>query len=162
MDINKTMRILTIYCLFHDCEEVEYRAITNHIPVSKKTVQRDIRFLEQAGLIRSRFDRRLQAFIPQSTEGAQPVFPENKTQRRYMERILRLCRIIREIDGEEQPIQWYSETFPDLSDRTRQRDFALLNRLGITICYIPSDGVVPGRWTCEYYGPFSLETLGDR
>ena len=162
MDISKTLRILTTYCLFHDCEEVELREITDHIPVSKKTVLRDIHFLEQAGLIRSRFDHKLQAFIPQSTEGAQPVFPENKTQRRYMERIIRLCRIIREIGCEEQPIQWYRESFPGLSDRTRQRDFALLNRLGITICYIPSDGVVPGRWECEYYGPFSLETLSDR
>ena len=162
MDISKTLRILTVYCLFHGCEEVEYRAITDYIPVSKKTIQRDIHFLEQAGLIRSRFDHKLQAFIPQSTEGTQPLFPENKTQRRYMERIIRLCNVISGIDDEDDPIGWYRETFPGLSDRTRQRDFALLNQLGITICYIPSDGVVPGRWDCEYYGPFSLETLRDR
>ena len=159
MDISKTLRILTTYCLFHDCEEVELREITDHIPVSKKTVLRDIHFLEQAGLIRSRFDHKLQAFIPQSTEGAQPVFPENKTQRRYMERILRLCRIIREIDGEEQPIQWYRETFPELSDRTRQRDFKLLNELGITIYYYAGDGYLEGHWECSYYGPFTLNTL---
>lgn len=159
MTVDKTMRILTIYCLFHDCAEVELREITEHIPVSKKTVQRDIKFLEQAGLIRSRFDRKIQAFIPQSTDGAQPVFPENKTQRKYMERMIRLCTIIHHIDGEDDPIGWYREHFPALSDRTRQRDFALLNQLGISICYIPDDGAVPGHWECDYYGAFSLTTL---
>lgn len=31
MTVSKTMRILTIYCLFRDCEEVEIREITDHI-----------------------------------------------------------------------------------------------------------------------------------
>ena len=159
MTVNKTMRILTIYCLFYDCAEVELRAITNHIPISRKTIQRDIDFLEKAGLIRSHFDRKLQAFIPQSTEGIQPDFPENKTQRRYMERIIRLCCIIRNIDENEDPIRWYQSQFPHLSARTRQRDFALLNEMGISIEYIASDGFDPGYWFCQYPGCFALDTL---
>ena len=157
--VDKTMRILTTYCLFRDCSEVEFRAITDWIPVSKKTVQRDIRFLEQAGLIRARFDRKTKSYIPMPTEGIQPVFPEKKNQRRYMERIIRLCYIIRHIDGVDDPIHWYEEQFPTLSARTRQRDFSLLNQIGVDIYYIPDDGCFPGHWVCEFNGAFSLNTL---
>ena len=157
--IDRTKRILTIYYLFYECEEIEFREITDPIPVSKKTVYRDIRFLEQAGLIRARFDHRAQAFIPQSTEGLQPVFPENQTQRRYMERIIRLCYIMTHIDGEENPIAWYTAQFPKLSARTRQRDFALLNELGISIYYAPQFCDEPGHWVCDAPDAFGLSTL---
>lgn len=162
MKIDKTMRLLTIFCLFNDCEEVELREITDYMPVSKKTLGRDLKFLKQAGLIRWRFDRKSQTYLPQKPEGVQPVFPENKTQRRYMERILRLCRLIVEMDGEEQPIQWYRETFPELSDRTRQRDFKILKDLGISIDYHASDGYIEGYWDCNYCGPFTLNTLSKK
>ncbi len=160
--VDKTMRILVTYSLFSDCSEVEFQAILNHIPVSKRTVQRDIHFLEQAGLIRTYFNRKTKSYIPLSADGVKPVFPENKTQRRYMERIIRLCYIISHISGVEDPIEWYEDHFPGLSARTRQRDFVLLNKLGVEIYYVPADWYQPGHWVCEFPGSLYLIPLRDR
>lgn len=159
MTVDKTKRILTIYCLFNDCEEVEYREITDYISVSKKTIQRDMHFLKQAGLIRYTFDRKAKAFIPQKAIDTKPIFPKNTVKRRYMERIIRLCRIITNIDGVDDPIEWYNEQFPGLSARTRQRDFLLLNELGVCIKYCPTDGFTAGYWQCNFSGAYSLRTI---
>jgi predicted DNA-binding transcriptional regulator YafY len=46
----KTERILAIFHLLMYCKEVSFKEVTDEIPVSKKTVYRDMCLLRQTGL----------------------------------------------------------------------------------------------------------------
>lgn len=62
-----------------------------------------------------------------------------------------------QLDEAEEPIAWYRERYPDLSDRTRQRDFQELSKIGYRIGYNPlhdpdrdwDPNYEPG-WYCEF------------
>ncbi len=107
------------------------------LPVSQKTAYRDIHLLRQAGVLQIRYSKRCEAFVPTSLKFARPEWPENQTQKMYLEKIRRLCTLMVEIDNAEDPIVWYRTRYPDLSDRTRQRDFKELNKIGYRIGYNP-------------------------
>jgi predicted DNA-binding transcriptional regulator YafY len=149
---------LGIFHLFTYCSEVSFKEVTDQIPVSKKTVYRDIRLLRQIGY-EIGFSRKDNSFA-MSREMAPPQFPENKTQRRYMEKILRLTTLMLEMPGADDPAAWYRERFPNLSARTMQRDFATLNGIGYRVAYErESYGMHPaGKYFCEWPGgTYSLE-----
>ena len=77
------------------------------------------------------------AFVPTGLAFTQPDWPENQTQKRYLEKIRRLCTLMIQIEGAEDPIAWYRTQYPGLSDRTRQRDFKELDKIGYQIGYNP-------------------------
>ena len=56
---------------------------------------------------------------------------------KYLEKIRRLCTLMVQIEGAEDPIAWYRTQYPGLSDRTRQRDFKELDKIGYQIGYNP-------------------------
>jgi predicted DNA-binding transcriptional regulator YafY len=106
--------------------------------VSKKTVCRDIALLRGigCGVV---FSRELGAFV-MDKESAEPRdaaarFPENKTQRLYREKILRLITLMDEMALADDPAKWYHARYPALSPRTMQRDFKLLNAIGYHVIY---------------------------
>lgn len=121
--ISKVSRILSIYHLFCYCEEVSFKEVTDLMPVSRKTVERDIALLKAAGLLNVRFSKRTHAFVP--VEGIHmtcrlpPVFPESKAKTDSMTKILRLTHMMDEMDGaddpddEEHPIGSYYCDFPN-------------------------------------------------
>ena len=131
--ITKTSRLLVVFHLFRHCQEVSFKEITDMLPVSEKTVYRDIQILKRAGVLQIRYSKRQEAFVPASLNFTEPDWPENQTQRRYLEKIRRLCTLMVQIEGAEDPIAWY----PGLSDRTRQRDFKELDKIGYQIGYNP-------------------------
>lgn len=47
--IPKTSRLLVVFHLFQHCREVSFKEITDMLPVSQKTVYRDIQTLKKAG-----------------------------------------------------------------------------------------------------------------
>ena len=134
MQLSKTSRILSIYHLFRYCEEVSYKEITDLMPVSTKTIYRDICLLKRAGLLSPQYSKKQNAFFD-SGQTKEPDYPENPSQRRYLEKIIRLCTLMRELDGADDPVAWYRARYPELTDRTRQRDFEELNKIGYLVIY---------------------------
>ncbi|MDR0652614.1 MAG: helix-turn-helix domain-containing protein [Synergistaceae bacterium] len=157
--ITKTERLLGVFHLFRYCREVSFKEVTDQIPVSKKTVYRDIRLLKQIGY-RIDFSRERRAFVI-SRESSVPRFPENKTQRKYLGKILRLTAIMAEMSEADDPVVWYRDQFPELSVRTMQRDFATLNAVGYRVIYEREsyDPDYPtGKYRCEWPdSTYSLE-----
>ena len=155
--ISKTSRLLVVFHLFQHCREVSFKEITDMLPVSPKTVWRDIRLLRQAGVLQIRYAKKREAFVPVSLEFTQPEWPKNQTQRSYLEKIRRLCTLMVRIEGAKDPIAWYRTKYPHLSDRTRQRDFKELSKIGYRIGYNPvrnpdqdwDPNYVPG-WYCDF------------
>ena len=135
--ITKTSRLLVVFHLFRHCQEVSFQEITDMLPVSEKTVYRDIQILKRAGVLQIRYSKRQEAFVPASLNFTEPDWPENQTQRRYLEKIRRLCTLMVQIEEAEDPVAWYRERYPGLSDRTRQRDFKELDKIGYQIGYNP-------------------------
>ena len=143
-DISKTSRILSVYHLFLNCQEVSFQELRQQFGVSERTSLRDIRLLERAGVLETRYDRNTKAFYPVSLE-VRPMAEEknhltNQTRRKYLERIRRLCLLMVRMAEEDDSDgmnkrELYRELFPDCSDRTRQRDFQELEKLGYRASY---------------------------
>ena len=133
--ISRMSRILTIYHLFANCREVSIREV---VPaVSHRTFLRDLQLLENAGVLKTGFSKKDNAYIPLELKPFEPNLPEGKPQRDYIEKIRRLCILMNELydfEDEERPlhIELYQELFPNVHVRTRQRDFAELAKLGFT------------------------------
>jgi predicted DNA-binding transcriptional regulator YafY len=118
------------------------------MPVSKKTVYRDIQLLKDIGCDID-FSRERRAFVMRK-ESSPPQFPENQTQRKYMEKILRLTILMADMTEADDPVAWYRERFPALSARTMQRDFATLNGVGYRVTY-QRENDDPKRPAGKYY-----------
>jgi hypothetical protein len=135
--LSKTSRILLIFHLFRYCQEVSFKEISDLIPVGRKTIERDIALLQQAGLLDIHYSVRVKAYVP--AKGGHmvcfqpPKFPESVPQRQFMEKIIRLATIMRTVKADDDPVVWYHERFPELTSRTMQRDFAELAILGYEI-----------------------------
>ena len=102
--ITKTSRLLVVFHLFRHCQEVSFQEITDMLPVSEKTVYRDIQILKRAGVLQIRYSKRQEAFVPASLNFTEPDWPENQTQRRYLEKIRRLCTLMVQIEEAEDPV----------------------------------------------------------
>lgn len=162
MELTKTSRILSTFHLFRYCSEVSYQEITDLLPVSQKTVYRDITLLKQAGILHIRLSKKRGAFVLVDTNFHPPQFPANKTQKLYLEKIIRLCTLMVEMDGDN-PIGWYRERYPKVSARTRQRDFAELFKIGYRVRYEPADPWgEPGHYSYEIPDTYGLETFRRR
>lgn len=162
MEPTKTSRILSIFHLFRYCREVSFREITDLLPVSKKTAYRDILLLKQAGVLSIRYARKRKAFVFTDRQFHAPQFPENRTRKRYLERIIRLCTLMVTLDGEN-PVGWYRKHYPNLSERTRQRDFAELCKIGYSIRYERADPWgEPGHYRYDIPDTYGLETFTRR
>jgi len=135
--ITKTSRLLVVFHLFRRCQEVSFQEITNMLPVSQKTAYRDIRLLRQAGILQIRYSKSRAVFVPTSLQFTKADWPKNQTQKLYLEKIRRLCTLMVQIEGVEDPIAWYRTRYPKLSDRTCQRDFKELAGIGYRIGYNP-------------------------
>jgi predicted DNA-binding transcriptional regulator YafY len=158
ISISKTERVLAVWHLLKYCREVSFKEMTDQISVSKKTLYRDICLLKEIGCDIN-FSRELGAFV-MSHERGEPGFPENKTRRHYMEKILRLVTIMEKMD-EEDAAGWYRGKFPELSARTMQRDFRILNDIGYRIEFERTNDNhhrSAGKYYCEWpTGTYDLD-----
>ena len=94
MAITKLSRILSVYHLFLNCQEVSFQELRQQFEVSEKTSLRDIRLLERAGVLEAGYDRNSRAFYPVSLEVQPMAEEENQTRKKYLEKIRRLRRTI--------------------------------------------------------------------
>lgn len=151
--ISKLERQLLMYDIFSGCMVTRMEDITARLPIQKKMIQRDIRDLTDAGLIHVVYSRKEQGYV----DSGQPGFNETVTSRRrdHLKRLNRLGRLMKELYNEDIPLwekkereelwgeqeeymtskQSYREMFPDISERTRQRDFEVLCNIGYEVWY---------------------------
>jgi len=162
--ISRLGRVLSVYHLFLNCEEVSLQEFSLNFGVGSRTALRDVRLLRQAGVLKARYDRTAQAFLPVSLE----LFPmeeqENQTRQKYLEKLRRLCILMRRMAEEDDwdgmnKADLYREILPGISDRTRQRDFKELEKLGYFAWYERGFEDEPGRWHYEIPSAYGLETI---
>lgn len=128
-------------------EQVAYEDITSRLPIGKKMVQRDIKTLTDAGLIRIKYCKKDKAYI--HDPACQPFFNEN-VKGKYCIHLMKLRRIATlmnelymdtdsyyEADGDAYYSckTCYYNLFPEANERMRQRDFKCLNNIGYTVIY---------------------------
>lgn len=163
--ISKMSRILSVYYLLLDCEEVTWEELAP-LMGCKKTIQRDIALLRQAGAS-VQFNKVRKAYVMQCKKLSKIGDIRNKAQERWLYKLQRLMMALQEMPEEDCDI-WYKETFPQISKRTMQRDFAELNKLGFEIHYerdllvlgYDSDEPHPrGRYMRQYLDCFALDTM---
>lgn len=164
MGITKLSRVLSVYHLFLNCQEVSLQEFTLNFGVSQRTALRDIRLLQQAGVLEARWDRARQAFAPVTLEPFPLEEQENQTRQKYLEKLRRLCILIRRMSEEDSEdglnkIALYREVLPGVSDRTRQRDFQELEKLGYSASYSREWPDEPGRWYYEIPSAYGLKTI---
>lgn len=131
--VTKTSRLLGMFHLFRHCQEISFKEITDMLHVSQKTAYRYIQLLKTAGVIQIRYSKRLETFVPVSMDFTEPQQLENQTRQRYLDKIRRLCTLMAQIEAADDPVAWYRERYPKLADRTRQRDFEELRKIGYHI-----------------------------
>ena len=162
--VSKTSRVLSVYHLFLNCEEVSFQEFTLNFGVSQRTATRDIRLLQQAGVLEARWDRKRQAFVPVTLEPFPPEEQESQTQRKYLEKLRRLCILMRRMSWENDEdgmnkVELYQEILPGVPDRTRQRDFKELEKLGYRAWYVQGFEEEPGYWAYEITNAYGLTTI---
>lgn len=163
IELSKTERQLLLYEIFIHCEVTEFVEITTRLPVNKRMIQRDIVDLRDAGLVDVVYSKKERGYIKKDT----PKFNEDVTgkRRQSLKRLHRLGTLMTELENED-VASWekemdrengeekeyftakdsYYELFPDSSERTRQRDFKTLRRIGHEVgwdnwdhCYVKED-----------------------
>ena len=131
--INKTQRLLSEYHLLRHCQEVSMKELADCLPGSTKTFSRDLKLLRQAG-VPVVYSEKRKAFVLER-ECLDDVSPtDNPAQARILEKLRRLFRLMDDLPEKDCDL-WYQATFPGISRRTMQRDFALLNSLGYRVKY---------------------------
>lgn len=83
-------RQLLLYDIFKGSLQVEYEDITSRLPIGKKMVQRDIKILTDAGLIRIKYSKKEKAYIHDSEHS--PSFNDN-VKGKYRIHLMKLRRI---------------------------------------------------------------------
>lgn len=161
--LNKLERQLLLYDIFYYLENVEQREIICRIPIGARTLQRDLLDLTDAGLIKVKYSRALQAYIRDGI----PVTAYELGERRkaHLQRLYRLGFLMHHLENDEVDVEelfqrknyvscaeHYRELFPGISERGRQRDFEVLGRIGYPILYIREIG---------YYAIWQEEGLRD-
>ncbi len=152
--MEKIERQLRLYELVCGYAITSFEAIEKEFPNSgRRTIQRDLRDLKDAGLVSVNYVRKAQGYVK---EKQRPKFNEDTEPRRkaHLKRLNRIGRLMSELYNEDIPL-WekkdneedgdvrdyvsskdsYHELFPGLSERTRQRDFEVLSRLGYQVFY---------------------------
>lgn len=156
IELSKIERQLLLYEIFLHCEVTEFAEITSRLPINKRMIQRDIVDLREAGLVDMVYSKKERGYVKKDT----PPFNEQAVGRRrqFLKYLYRLGTLMTELenediaawekeldkeDGEEKEYftakDSYYELFPDSSERTRQRDFKTLRRIGHEIRYDNND-----------------------
>ena len=101
---------------------------------------------------------------PRDVEALPLEEQENQTRQKYLEKLRRLCILMRRMSEEDSEdgmnkVELYREILPDIPDRTRQRDFKELEELGYEAWYERGYDDEPGRWYYEIPGTYGLKTI---
>ncbi|MBE5867264.1 MAG: HTH domain-containing protein [Lachnospiraceae bacterium] len=136
----KVHRQLYLYELIHTSQEVTMEEMIKKLGVCQKTIQRDITDLTDAGLIKLRYDRKDNVY---SSEGGSGILVAKKGTSRYLylQKLRRLAIFLEELSDATYYSysdnfnckKRYRELFPEVSERTRFRDYRTLSGMGFSI-----------------------------
>jgi len=136
----KTQRQLLLYEILYTSHEVMMDDLMRRLNASKKTIQRDIEDLTEAGLIKLTYSRKGKSYKHVDATGIISE-PEGTARYLHLKKLRRLAIFMEELSdasnysfGEEYNCkERYFELFPEVSERTRMRDYEILNGIGYTI-----------------------------
>lgn len=150
----KIERQLRLYELVCGYTITSFEAIREVFPdSSRRMIQRDLKDLKDAGLVSVKYVRKAQGYVK---EKQTPGFNEKTgtCRKAHLKRLHRIGRLMSELYNEDIPLyekkdneaegevreyvtskDSYNKLFPGLSERTRQRDFEVLCRLGYQVFY---------------------------
>lgn len=136
----KTQRQLLLYEILYTHQEVTVEELLHRLGSSKKTIQRDMKDLIDAGLIKLTYSRKDKSYKPEKTTSTISEH-EGSSRHSHLKKLCRLAAFMEELssasdysfDDEYNCRQRYSELFPDVSERTRMRDYKELEGIGYTI-----------------------------
>lgn len=149
IELSKLERQLLLYEVFIHFYGLELDTIQEVLPIERRTLQRDVKDLNDAGVVRVRFSKKEQTYKWGDTEHIPFVGDDKKPNRqKHLKKLRRLCWLIKELCNDEISSEEkydrsnyqsckevYAEQFPEVSARTMQRDFKTLNRIGYPIRY---------------------------
>lgn len=153
---NKLSRLLILFHIFIYSTVIELADITNLIKADRKTIMRDIKELQEAGLLRISFSRKAGGYVHIEDHNRfpfrNPVYTDNKAKGLRYRKLIRLASIMIELryhrelpwydinsENQETCSSWYKRRFPGISLRTMQRDFNELRSIGYEVDYDPFD-----------------------
>ncbi|MCI8295128.1 MAG: hypothetical protein HFG22_04465 [Lachnospiraceae bacterium] len=141
--MSKLERQLKLYEVLLPYAIAQFSEICQVYPYNKRLLQRDLADLKAAGLVAVKYSRKGKGYVKTGI----PDFEEDVPPKRkmYLKKLDRLGRLLSELVNEDQEEGdpqgcvtakvCYDTLFPGLSERTRQRDFAILRKLGHQIFY---------------------------
>lgn len=146
MKYNKTQRQLLLFEVIFKSHEIVMLEMMKRLSASRKTIQRDIEDLTDAGLIELEYSRKNNAYIKNKRidiSGTPINEPEGTLRYMHLKKLRRLVGFMIELSDLEQvsdltredysPRKRYFEMFPDVSERTRMRDYKTLKEMGYGI-----------------------------
>lgn len=136
----KNQRQLLIYEILYTSHEVMIDDLMRRLKASKKTIQRDIEDLTDAGLVKLTYSRKDKSYRHDAATGV-ITEPEGTARYSHLKKLRRLAMFMKELsdasecsyEDEYNCKERYFELFPDVSERTRMRDYEILNGIGYTI-----------------------------
>lgn len=140
MNYTKTQRQLLLYEILYTSHEVTMDELMRRLCVSKKTIQRDMDDLTDAGLVKLIYSRKDSSYKKVTVS---EIISEQEGSHRYshLKKLRRLAAFMQELseasicafDEAYNCKNRYFELFPEVSERTRMRDYEILNAIGYTI-----------------------------
>lgn len=156
----KISRQLALFHIFSCSSIVEMKEITYLLNIiektSVKTITRDIKNLQDAGLMRINYSKKEKGYIHHDADNRcpflSPSFTDNEAKNRNLIKLIRLATVMVSLrnhtelpwydarsENQETCISWYKKKFPGASARTMWRDFAELKSIGYSIKFNPDD-----------------------
>lgn len=135
----KTERQLLLYEIIYTSQMIELEDVMKRLDANRKMIMRDITDLTDAGLIKLRYSRKDKAYLKEIRTG---ILNEQEGTRRYqyLKKLIRLAQFMEELSGADIDNDFeyncrtrYEELFPDVSERTRMRDYQTMKNIGYEI-----------------------------
>lgn len=136
---SKTERQLLLYEIIYTSQMIETEDVVKRLEANRKMIMRDIMDLTDAGLVKLRYSRKDKAYLKEIPTG---ILNEAKDTRRYqyLKKLIRLTQFMAELSGAsvDNDLEYncrtrYEELFPDVSERTRMRDYKIMENIGYFI-----------------------------
>lgn len=136
-EVKQTERQLVLYDVFMAFDKVTYGDISFALgDIGKRTLQRDIKDLKDAGLVYVKYSKCERAYIDAGMPAGEISYKNNMSRKKiqHLKRLRRLAFCMSLVNDTD-PVKTYFEKFPEASEKMRQRDFETLRNIGYEAGY---------------------------
>ena len=135
----KTERQLLLYEIIFTSETIEIDDAMKRLDASRKMILRDIVDLTDAGLVNLKYSRKAKAYIKGNPTGIL-IESQGTKRNQYLKKLIRLIQFMEELSCASSDADFeyncrirYEELFPNVSERTRMRDYQTMKNIGYEI-----------------------------